>query len=363
MPSSRHRTLRIERLVEGCIRDFSLDLEGISVFTEAASGAYLHTPILAAVAGARRVYALTRSSKYGDREDIRAWTLKAAEEWGVADRIQVLFEKSHEALGDADIITNSGFVRPLNRPTLEHLKPTAVISLMWEPWEFREDELDLAYCKEKGLLVLGTDEHSPPLDLVPVGGFLAMKLLFHLGLEGFKTRTLLLGGGHLGRSIFDHFASLNLDVAWFSEEGSPGRPYSDLPEFFAAHGGDFDAVVVAEHSLDRRLLGERGLLSYTEIGGRNPALAIGIISGNIDREGLAQSGLAFYPKEIMPFGYMSYQPYDLGPRPILELYAAGLLVGQVMSRARLGGMSVRDAARHTIANAPAMDFEGSNRWS
>ena len=50
---------------------FRLDLTQLVVYTEAASGTYLHTPILAACAGAERVYALARDSSYGSAADVR----------------------------------------------------------------------------------------------------------------------------------------------------------------------------------------------------------------------------------------------------------------------------------------------------
>ena len=47
---------RIERILRKCIRDFGLDLGGLVVFTEAATGPYLYAPILTALAGAAKVY-------------------------------------------------------------------------------------------------------------------------------------------------------------------------------------------------------------------------------------------------------------------------------------------------------------------
>ena len=60
---------------------------------------------------------------------------------------------------------------------------------------------------------------------------------------------------------------------------------------------------------------------------------------------------------------MSYQAAEIGPRPVLELFAAGLAVGEAMARSRLGGASARDAARHALSVAPAMDFTGEGAWA
>ena len=348
---------RVARLVRQAIADQALDLNGLTVFTEAASGPYLHTPILAALAGAQRVYAQTADSAYAPKEEVLEATEHAAGELGVADRVEVLFGKPAAALAESDIVTNSGFVRPIDRATVEQLKPTAVVPLMWETWEFRPEDMDLDACREHGILVLGTDESRPPLALYPYGGYAALKLLFELGLEGYKTRTLLLGGGQaFGRSVWTLFTNFGMDVAWFAESEPEARPYSELPEFVAANAAEIDAILVSEHQVSSPLIGPGGLVSATELARLNPALAVGVISGNVDAGELEASGLPYRPRHLRPFGYMSYQPGDLGPRPVLELYAAGLKVGEAMARARLDGMSIDAATAYALEHSPAVTF-------
>src|SRR5215510_4110888 len=48
---------RLLALMRGAIDRCSLDLSDLAVFTEAASGAYIVTPVLAAMAGAKHVFA------------------------------------------------------------------------------------------------------------------------------------------------------------------------------------------------------------------------------------------------------------------------------------------------------------------
>src|SRR5919109_1201567 len=94
---------------------FALDLSGLAVFTEAASGAYVFGPILAARAGARRVYAVTRDSRYARAEAVIAATREAAVHWGVEGVVEVAAGRPVEWVADADVFTNSGFVRPIDR--------------------------------------------------------------------------------------------------------------------------------------------------------------------------------------------------------------------------------------------------------
>ena len=47
---------RIEKLIPDAIDTYDLDLSGLTVFTEAASGNYVVTPLIAALAGSDRVF-------------------------------------------------------------------------------------------------------------------------------------------------------------------------------------------------------------------------------------------------------------------------------------------------------------------
>jgi len=144
---------RVFKLIDQATNTFSLDLSGLVVFTEVASGNYVVTPLIAALAGAVKVFAVTRDSRYGKAADVKELTLELAKERNMDSRIEVVFSKSPDILQQADIVTNLGFVRPIDKEMIEHLKPTAVIPLMWETWEFREQDLDLSHCWQKSIPV------------------------------------------------------------------------------------------------------------------------------------------------------------------------------------------------------------------
>jgi hypothetical protein len=355
--------MREQRLAAEFIARFDLDLTGLTVLTEAASGPYLFTPLIAALAGAERVLALTVDSSYGAKEEVAAATKHAAAQSGVNDRIEVGFDRRLDWFEAADIVTNSGFVRPIDTVAVAALKPTSVIPLMWETWEYRPGDLDLDACREKGILVLGTRETQPPCDMRPYFGFLALKILFELGLEGTAARVLLLGGNATVAAPIRNFLSkLGVEVSWFAAEAD-ARPYEELAERPELALRDRDAVLVVEHADPRQLLGPNGVLSPAELAIEGPDLRIGVISGNVDADTLRASGLRYLPEQISPFPYESYGAARLGPRPVLELYSAGLKVGEAMARARLEGASPEDAARRALHSSPAMDFRGGLAWT
>jgi hypothetical protein len=345
---------RLKHLAETCIAQLQLSLEGLAVYTEAASGAYLFAPILAAMAGARRVYAVTRDSSYGRAAEVEAATLTAARTAGVADRILVTDSKTAEHVGDSDIITNSGFVRPIDATMIAWMKPTAVVPLMWETWEFRGSDLDLAACREHGILVMGTDEGKPPFPMYSYVGLLALKLLFELGLEGLRTKVLVLGGGRMGEAIVDVLSRCGVEVTGVAGDDA----YDALAKRWRGEG--YDAVICAEHENPRVLIGEGGVLTADDLVNARSKLRVGVISGNVQRDALVAAGVQFYPSTVQPFGFMSYQPYSLGPRPVLELFASGLKVGWAMASARRRGLDMTAAQRFALETSPAMAFrEGS----
>jgi hypothetical protein len=345
---------RIGDIMRESIEQLDIDLQGLTVLTEAATGPYLYTPIVAALAGSTEVIGVTDDSEYASKETVRERTLDAAAEWNVDDRIRVVFDTTPDDVGASDIITNTGFVRPIDESMITEMKPTAVVPLMWETWETRGD-VDLRACSENDILVLGTDESEEPVRMYDYAGFVAMKLLFELGLEGNKTETLLLGTGEgTGRSIYTHFSNLDMDITWFSDHEPEANPYDMLSQHYTTHGERYDVILVAEHHNDTLLLGENGKLSYEEIQQISPSTSIGVISGNIERDGLEESGLNYFPPSLKPFGQMSYQAFHLGPRGPIELYAGGLKVGEVMARCRNDGLDLSQAKEYTLANAPAM---------
>jgi hypothetical protein len=349
---------RIRTLIPDVIAAAGADLTGLVVYTEAASGPYLWTPVLAACAGARRVYALARDSHHHTAASSAAATAEAADWMGV--RVEVVTAKRPEHLAEADIVTNSAGVRPIAAQDVTALKPTAVIPLMWETWEFRPADLDLGACREHGILVLGTYEDREPCDMRPYLRMLVVKLLLEMGLEVHRTRVVLLGRQRVpGLAMEGYLRDLGAEVVTFSAPGDGGRPYEELGPYLRQSHGRHDAVVVAEHILPDVLLGPGGHAAPEDL---DPALRIGVISGVVDAPALRAAGLHVHPEHIRGHLYMSYEPVVLGPRPILELYAAGLAVGAAAARARLSGLDVAAAAARAIETSPAMDFEGELAW-
>jgi len=127
---------RLVGLMNSAIERLGLQLGGYAVLTEAATGAYTVTPVLAALAGAR-TFALANTTRYASADEIQKATLDLARVAGIRDSIELVHEKDPDLLKRVDIVTNSGQVRPIDKATVSHLKSSSVVPLMYETWEFR----------------------------------------------------------------------------------------------------------------------------------------------------------------------------------------------------------------------------------
>jgi hypothetical protein len=280
----------------------------------------------------------------------------------VAERVHIVDAVEDDAAWDADIVTNSGFVRPIDEAFVRRLRPTAAVPLMFEPWEARASDIDFAACRDRGIVVLGTNEHAWPCDMRPYSAALGVRLLFELGLEVVGCRVLALGAQPIiGLPAITALRSLGADVRAFSgaddEIGEHGvRAYADLtPDDLTG----LDAVLVADHREPSLLLGPGGVVDLGALADASPAVRIALIAGRVDAAALRASGLRHQPSadSLRPAGTMHVSPAALGPGPVLMLYTAGLAVGAATARARLAGASRDEARAAALLQSPALDFD------
>jgi hypothetical protein len=313
---------RLVRLMREAVERCRLDLRGAVVLTEAATGAYAVTPVLAALAGADQVYAVTRSTRYGAADEVADRTAALAHLAGVDWTITVVTEKRPELVAEADVVTNSGHVRPIDADMIGRMKPTAAVPLMYESWEFRPADLDLAACRRRGVCVAGTNERHPAVDVFSYLGVMAVKLLHDAGVAVYRSRVLVLCD-----NPFAPFIEAGLRNA-----GAAVTVRDRLPEHDGE--GDYDAVLVAARPGPRPVLGEA---EAALIAGRWPGAVVAQFWGDVDRAALDRSGVPCWPAAPPGPGHMGVLPSAVGPEAIVRLQSGGLKVGEVLWRSRVRG--------------------------
>jgi hypothetical protein len=331
-------TCRIESAL-GRIRP---DLRGLSVLTEAASGPFIATPILAAMAGAERVVACTRDSRWGNAQAVALMVETISRHLDLADRIEVVTRPPAEVAEGIDVVTNLGFVRPIDRAVIAALSDTSCIALMWEPWEFRPEDIDIEACEAFGVPVVATNERHPEVGTFRFLGLLALKLLLECDVEVAGLSIAVIGSEPFHEACRDVLVANGarvtvLDPTW-------GWPTDTA----VATLETADAVVVVEHRTAIELLG-RGTHALVNVIARR-ALPLVHICGNLDAAYTTEAGIRRHPSTPARPGFMTVTTSHVGLKPVIDLHAAGLHVAGLVCKARQQGLSADEGLEIAVAS-------------
>ena len=314
------QTTRWCSLIRRQISFLDLKLSGLTVLTEAASGAYAVTPIIASLAGAARVIALTRDSPHASAKAVMAQTRALEMLCGVSVPAEIHTEPSPQLFAQADIVTNLGFVRPLNRPAVLAMKPTAVVSLMCEAWEVRAQDVDLDACRFRNIAAAGTNEDFDGLDVFAYSGPLCSKMLFDAQVEVHKSRIVVVGSDKFAVVIAKHLAA----------SGARVEHLTGLRDVGAATLNEVDAVVIADYTRTDTIIGPDGDVSCAAFAAWAEGAVVVQFAGAIDVSDLLRHGLTVSPGLDLAPKRMARTLAYLGPAPVIDLHAAGLKVGELL---------------------------------
>lgn len=296
-----------------------LDLTGLRVITEAATGAYAVTPVIAALAGASRVEAVTRTTRHGSVEEVGDQTLGLAELLGVADRVRIApVEELPDLVPSADVVTNSGHVRPIDARLIELMQPTCVVPLMFEAWEIDlgRDDIDLDALRARNIRFSGTNERHPAVDVFSYLGPMAVRLLGDAAVSVYGSRLLVLCDNPFAPYLERGLTASGAEVTMADRFD---------PSLVAA---DHDAVVVALKPRGVAVLDRDELAVLSQ---RAPGVIVAQFWGDVARDGCESLDLPIVPADDPGAGHMGVLPSAVGPEPIVRLQAGGLKVASVLS--------------------------------
>ena len=317
------------------VEELNLRLDGLTVLTEAASGPYVVTPVLAALAGAR-VYAYSRSTRYGTVEEVFAATRQLAAEAGV--QVNLIEEITPDIIAVADIVTNSGHLRPLDRDKLQHAKDGLVIPLMYEAWEWREADMDIQYIRERGFRVGATNERHPDVDVFNYLGDMAVRQIFDAGTCPYKNKFILLCNNDFGPFMAKVIArnceqlliidkdehkskyTLSENMLW-----AGGFPELQIPASFR----DAEAVVFTAYPFDQTWIDENGPIRTAALKEQLDDPFILRYAGDVNTDALEKAGIRYFPEHVHS-GHMGILPSAVGNDPIIRLQAGGLKAAEAL---------------------------------
>ena len=200
--STTYSNASLIRLIHQSLDRLELNLEGYSVLTEGAAGYFASTPIIALLAGADRVFSLTKDSPYGSYLEVEEQLLALIREAGLPQyKFSLSTTRDLNWFRNADIVTNLNFVRPISAEIIQVMKIGSVIPLMFEAWEFRHSDLDLEACHRRGVKVVATNEHFPLSNVFGYTGWLGLKLLLEAEIEIFRSRIIIISEDLFGLEV------------------------------------------------------------------------------------------------------------------------------------------------------------------
>lgn len=302
---------RYSKLIIKAVEKFNLKLKGKHVLTEAATDNYVCTPVIAAFAGAE-VTAFTRDSKYGTVDEVIRQTYELAEKMSVLKKIKVITDLDETNWEKIDIVTNTGHLRPIDHRILNNLRSDVVIPLMYEPWEFREGEIDIDLCRKKGIRICGTNESDPRLRTIDYLGHIVLFFLMKEKRSPFSTSIIITGT--------DKFTESISKTLKYNDYPTAIKKLDELTEDFSGA----DVLVITDHSDGQKILSgdEASILRNSNIS--RDKLIIHIC-GNVD---FKDANYKHYPEIPAKFGYMSYTTDLIDPMAVIDLHTAGLKVAE-----------------------------------
>jgi hypothetical protein len=341
------RDARLVRLARDAVARMHIDLAGMRVLTEAATGPFASTALLAALGGASDVVAVTRDSSWGTASEAFRAVGRLVEHCGVGARIRFHEGYARDVAAGCDVVTNLGFVRPIDRAMIEVLGTNAAVALMWEPWEFRAGEIDVVALRDRGVPIVATAEAHADVRTFDYLGPTVARLLLNGGIEVMRSRLLVLGSDPFGNAV----------AAWLAAAGAVVAPTD--PERWAASIIDaampFDALVVVEHRDHRSIVDSRHHAALDVM--RRSGSPIVRVAGVVDHHVLRAHGVVLLPDVDVEAGFMAVTTAHVGARSVVDLHAAGLKAASLVVQARRVGASCDEAVAAAVASGYGLALE------
>ena len=316
--SNLDNSARVENLIVRTIEELKVSLTDKVIITEAGSGLYLYMPVIAALTGAEEVIVCVKDTGYGKADDI----IRNCK--GLIERLSInttfTFRKNQVEIQDlnrADVVTNSGMLRPLDREKIKHMKSSAVIPLMYEKWELRSCDIDIAAAKEFGIKVAGTSESTKQCAVFQYVGPLVLKLCLEAGYEVLNNKIVLWSSDAFGDEIEHYFVKCGANII---------RPKT-IDELYQQCQLGTEILILADYK-EKRNLNDFSNIDFKYINEQNSKLGLIHLFGDLNFDLFSQIFPVVYPFKDGYVSTMSQTLAYVGPTPFVKLMCAGFKVAE-----------------------------------
>lgn len=313
------RNIRALNIINDTIKSLELNLNSFVVLTEVGSNNFIYTPIIPLLAGAKKVYAWTKDSSYGKSEDIVKKCLNIAKSLNLENRLDFSVNSvNFDHLKNADIITNSAFIRPINETILKYTKPNIAIPLMYEAWEIRDQDIDIESCTRNKVRVAGTWENHPKIEVFNYVKELTLKLIFEAGYEISGNKFIIWSNDHFGEKAKEVLKNNNADMVIVTTD------YKIL----LSNIKNIDVVLLFDYHEKRDYFGPNGIFNLNELTQFKNHFGIVHLYGSVDVNYLREKNIQVYPNKSGKASKMTFTLAHVGLHPVIRLLTAGFKVGQ-----------------------------------
>jgi len=329
-----------KNIIKKAIKKLNLNLKNLTVLCEAATGIYSYTPAICALAGAKKVYAFGKKTKYAGLNKLKSIHEKIAKSFNLQNNIKFITKLNKKILEDCDILLNQGMIRPINKEKLKYMKKTSVIPLMYEAWEFRKEDVDLNYCKKKEILVLGVKESNLPIDVFSYCGKLVEKMLIKSGLKTTRINVLIIGKNKFSEVIKDYLKKSKNKIEVINKM-----------KFYKGNISDLGVIILTNYN-NKSFVSKKDILKLKS--NSFSGIILQYTGGNIDYSYARKQKIKVFPDYKIQNKKMAYTFAEIGFIPVLYLIAGSIKVGEIASRMRIGGLdyktSIDKLKKHNIVD-------------
>lgn len=304
----------IRRRVEVC----KLSLDGVNVITEAATNAYAVTAAAASYAGAR-VWTLNVDSPHGSAEEARRDIMSLSAALGTGEDLRFVEDKAALPFESADVVTNSGLLRPIGSSEISRLPDHATIALMYEAWEARTADIDLSGALQRGIRIVGVNEHHPACGAFDFVGDIAVAAILRRAWSIRDARIAVLSDNPFGPPIVRTLNALGATVISVDPTDAKG-----------AKPVDVDLVVVATtpSCVVKPPVSALNAAELAHLVGGTGAHGCVHVWGDLDYTLVSSLAVVMEPKHQPPLGHHGIAMSSAGHEAVVRLQVAGLAATQ-----------------------------------
>jgi hypothetical protein len=278
---------------------------------------------LASLYGAKEVIAIHQNNTFGTFKNKVHELTKLQKVYNI-NNIHITTDPKIDFAAKANLVTNSGQVRPICREFLEKMRKNSAIALMFEPWEARAGDIDLEVAKQLKVPIVGTNESDERIRTLHYLGELAFKLWRDYSKGKKWIQIGVIASPKFEKYIIASFRQRSIEIkALTFFENFQYRVYDCQSCNF---------VIIADID-NPKVIHLQGSLKES--------FEIIHIAGRLSQKTLSHHSVK--PSPIAPFGFMTRNTGYLGLEPVLRLNAGSLVATGIVVEALQKGLKLDDA--------------------